>query len=106
MHLIIHILVSISSLEGQKGILKVLVYLLNVREANRQKITDELTSDARITNACIRKLEELQLIDKSIKEAGRAGQQLVRVFRLTDKGKKVAKLLKEIEGVLEAKGND
>jgi DNA-binding PadR family transcriptional regulator len=60
-----------------------------------------LTNDARITNASIRKLEELHLIEKSIKEAGRAGQQLVKVFSLTDKGKKVARLLKEIEGVLE-----
>ena len=91
---------TISGLEGQKGILKVLIYLLNEKEANRQRITDELTNDARITNASIRRLEELQLIDKSIKEAGRAGQQLVRVFSLTDKGRKVAKHLKEIKEIL------
>lgn len=91
---------TVSHLEGQKGILKVLVYLLNVKEANRQKITDELTNDARITNACIRKLEESKLISQAIREGGRAGQQVVRVFFLTDKGKKVAKHLKEIEYIL------
>ena len=86
--------------------MKVLIYLLNVKEANRQKVTDELTNDARITNSCIRKLEEAKLIDQAIKEGGRAGQQVIRVFFLTDKGRKIAKLLKEIEVALEAKSND
>jgi DNA-binding PadR family transcriptional regulator len=84
-------------LEGQAGNLRVLVFLLNSGETNFQGIVDELPLTGRTLYGVLDKLKELGLIKTRIDKSTYPSRNMIS---LSDRGKKVAKLLKEIEGIL------
>jgi len=85
-------------LEGQAGNLRVLIYLSNVNETNFQSIVEGFPLTGRSLYSVIDKLKELELINTRIDRSSYPPRKMIS---LTDKGRKVAKKLKEIEKLLE-----
>ena len=88
---------SMRILEGQAGNLRVLVFLLDSGEVNFQGIVDELPLTGRSLYGVIDKLKGLTLIKTRIDKSTYPPKNMIS---LSEKGKKVAKLLKEVEEVL------
>ena len=84
-------------LEGQAGNLRVIIFLSGTGETNFQSIVDELPLTGRSLYAVIGKLKGLELIKTRIDKSSYPPRNMIS---LTDKGRKVARLLKEIEGIL------
>jgi DNA-binding MarR family transcriptional regulator len=85
-------------LEGQAGNLRVLIYLSTVGETNFQGIVEGLPLTGRSLYGVIDKLKGLDLIKTRIDKSSYPQKIMVS---LTERGKKVAKRLKEIEEILE-----
>ncbi|MGC8651529.1 MAG: transcriptional regulator [Minisyncoccia bacterium] len=84
-------------LEDQSGNLRVLVFLLDIKETNFQNIVEELPITGRSLYGAIDKLKELGLIKTRIDKSSYPQKNMIS---LTEKGKQVAERLKEIEEVL------
>jgi DNA-binding HxlR family transcriptional regulator len=84
-------------LEGQAGNLRVIIYLSEIGETNFQSVVDGLPLTGRSLYAVVDKLKGLEIIKTRIDKSSYPQRIMIS---LTDKGRKVAKLLKEIEEVL------
>jgi len=78
-------------------VMQLLLYLLEEGEANRAKITDELTHDSSLTNRCISRLKSLKLVIEEIKPSEKKPWQSIFTYHLTHKGNEIALLLSEIQ---------
>ena len=87
----------LSKLEGQKGILRILTFIRDRGETNFQKIIDETDLYDRIVRNSLPILKELNLIETRIDKTSYPYKNMIS---LTEKGKKVAEKLKEIEVIL------
>ncbi|MEM0160252.1 MAG: transcriptional regulator [Thermoplasmata archaeon] len=87
----------IKSLEGQQGILRLLIYLSSVNEVNFQRIVFETDIYDRILRLSLEKLKELGLVKTRIDNSSYPPKNMIS---LTEKGKKIAEYLKNIEEVL------
>ena len=92
-----YINMTLIELLEQKGTLRVILYLKTKETAilSELKNIDRLAQTA--LYSAIRKLLDLKLVEES-----REPPYNKRVFHLTAKGKKVAKLLQEIEKILQS----
>lgn len=88
---------SLSKLEGQKGILRILTFILDKGETNFQRIVDQTDMYDRIVRNSLPILRELELISTRIDKSTYPYRNMIS---LTDKGKKVAEKLKEIEEII------
>ncbi|MHB1708466.1 MAG: winged helix-turn-helix transcriptional regulator [Thermoplasmataceae archaeon] len=89
---------KISLLEGQKGILRLLMFLDERGELNVQRIIDESELYDRIIKNSARALEKGGLIAQHVDSSSYPPKNMLS---LTEKGHKVAAKLKEIEEILE-----
>jgi predicted transcriptional regulator len=89
---------AIEEIEGQKGVLRLLVYLYNVEEVNFQKILDETNLYARIVKNSVAILEKNGL---AITKVDRTSYPPKNMVSLTKKGKRVAEKIKEIEEIID-----
>jgi DNA-binding HxlR family transcriptional regulator len=88
---------SIKEFEGQKGILRLLVYLYEKGETNYYSIIKESDIYDRVLRLSVEKLKELKLVESKINNSTYPPRNMIS---LTPKGRKVAEKLKEIEEVL------
>jgi len=88
---------NLKNLEGQKGILRILVYLLDKGEVSIQKITDNTDLYYSIVKKSSSLLREYGLANTRVDSSTYPPRNMIS---LTDKGRKVAEKLKEIEEVL------
>ena len=84
----------IQKITGQSGIVNILLYLYDKKEAILSDFIFELKISAPTVLRAINILKETQLIDEEQKYNR-------RFFRLTDRGVKVAMKMREIEKILE-----
>ena len=89
---------TIKDLEGQKGILRVLILLKDKGEINYYSIIKESDLYDRVLRLSLEKLKELRLIESRLDNSTYPPRNMIS---LTDKGRKVAEKLKEIEEMLE-----
>jgi len=92
--------VPIRALEGQAGILQVLLYLNRKGEVNFQKIVEEAKITGRSLYGSLDKLNKLGMI---IQRPDNSSYPPKNMISLTEKGELVAEKLKEIEKILEAR---
>jgi DNA-binding PadR family transcriptional regulator len=88
----------IRTFEKQSGLIRLLIYLFGNQPINIQAIIDSTDIYPNIMYPSIRKAVELGLVKSKIDSSSYPPKNMIS---LTDKGKKVAKLLKDIEEVLE-----
>lgn len=88
---------SLARIEGQKGVLRTLVYLYDNGESNFQKIADSPGLYDRIVRNSLAILNEQALIRQRIDNSSYPPKNMIS---LTEKGKKVAEKLKEIQDML------
>jgi len=88
---------NLKNLEGQKGILRILVYLLDKGEVSIQNITDSTDLYYNIVKKSSSLLREYGLANTRVDNSTYPPRNMIS---LTDKGRKVAEKLKEIEEVL------
>jgi len=89
---------NLKNLEGQKGILRILVYLLDKGEVSIQNITDNTDLYYNIVKKSSSLLREYELANTRVDNSTYPPRNMIS---LTEKGKKVAEYLKKIEEVLE-----
>jgi len=89
---------TIKDLEGQKGILRVLILLKDKGEINYYSIIKESDLYDRVLRLSLEKLKELKLVESRLDNSTYPPRNMIS---LTDKGRKVAEHLKKIEEVLE-----
>jgi len=88
---------AIKDLEGQKGILRVLILLKDKGEINYYSIIKESDLYDRVLRLSMEKLKELRLIESRLDSSTYPPRNMIS---LTDKGRKVAEKLEEIDEVL------
>ena len=88
---------DIRELEGQKGILRLLIFLLENGETGYYSIIKESDIYDRVLRLSLERLKGLELIETRVDNTSYPPRNMIS---LTDKGKKVAKHLKEIEIIL------
>jgi len=89
---------NLKNLEGQKGILRILVYLLDKGEVSIQNITDNTDLYYSIVKKSSSLLREYGLVNTRVDKSTYPPRNMIS---LTDKGKKVAEYLKKVEELLE-----
>jgi len=89
---------EIEKLCGQVGAASILLYLLNNNKAILSDLIYDLKIPASTVSRCVTILSSLNCIKEERSEYNR------RVFTLTSKGLKIAEKIKEIEKILEEKG--
>jgi len=89
---------NLKNLEGQKGILRILVYLLDKGEVSIQNITDNTDLYYSIVKKSSSLLREYGLVNTRVDISTYPPRNMIS---LTDKGKKVAEYLKKVEELLE-----
>jgi DNA-binding MarR family transcriptional regulator len=89
---------TIEEIEGQKGVLRLLAYLYEVEEVNLQKILNETNLYARIVKNSVAILEKNGLVFTRVDRTSYPPRNMVS---LTNKGKKVAEKIKEIEEIID-----
>jgi len=89
---------NLKNLEGQKGILRILVYLLDQGEVSIQNITDNTDLYYNIVKKSSSLLREYGLVNTRVDSSTYPPRNMIS---LTEKGKKVAEHLKKVEEVLE-----
>jgi len=89
---------NLKNLEGQKGILRILVYLLDKGEVSIQYITDNTDLYYNIVKKSSSLLREYGLANTRVDNSTYPPRNMIS---LTEKGRKVAEQLKKIEEVLE-----
>lgn len=88
---------SLEKLEGQKGVLRILVYLFEHGETNFQRIVDGSSLYDRIVRNSLPILKDAGLVSTRIDDTSYPPKNMIS---LTEKGKGVANKLKEIEILL------
>lgn len=88
---------SLAAIEGQKGVLRTLVYLYDNGESNFQKIADSPGLYDRIVRNSLSILNEQGLIRQRIDNSSYPPKNMLS---LTEKGKRVAEKLKEIDDII------
>jgi len=88
---------NLKNLEGQKGILRILVYLLDKGEVSIQNITDNTDLYYSIVKKSSSLLREYGLVNTRVDSSTYPPRNMIS---LTDKGRKVAEHLKKIEDVI------
>jgi len=89
---------NLKNLEGQKGILRILVYLLDKGEVSIQNITDSTDLYYSIVKKSSSLLREYGLANTRVDKSTYPPRNIIS---LTEKGKEVAEYLKKIEKLLE-----
>ena len=89
---------NLKNLEGQKGILRIIVYLLDKGEVSIQNITDNTDLYYNIVKKSSSLLREYGLANTRGDNSTYPPRNMIS---LTEKGKRVAEHLKKIEEVLE-----
>ena len=87
----------IKVLEKQSGLIRLLIYLNDKSPINVQSIVDDSDIYPNIMYASIKKAKSLSLIEDKIDNSKYPPRN---VLYLTERGKKVAEKLKEIEEIL------
>ena len=87
----------LEKLEGQKGVLRILVFLLEHGETNFQKIIDESNLYDRIVRNSLPILKDSGLVSTRIDKTSYPPKNMIS---LTEKGKDVASKVKEIEDIM------
>lgn len=87
----------LEKLEGQKGVLRILVYLLDHGETNFQRIVDESDLYDRVVRNSLPILKDAGLISTKIDNASYPPKNMIS---LTEKGERIAEKLKTIEEIL------
>lgn len=87
----------LEKLEGQKGILRLLVFVYDNGESNFQKIVDEGNLYDRVVRSSVAVLKEINLLTTRVDDSSYPRKNMVS---LTERGETIAKKLKEIEKVL------
>lgn len=87
----------IKVLEKQSGLIRLLIYLNDRSPINVQAIVEDSDIYPNIMYVSIRKAKDLKLIDDKIDNSKYPPRTMLY---LTEKGKKVAQKLKEIEEIL------
>ncbi len=88
---------SLEKLEGQKGVLRILVYLNEHGETNFQKIVDDSSLYDRIVRNSLPILKDAGLISTKIDNSSYPPKNMIS---LTQKGKRIGSKLKEIDEIL------
>jgi len=88
---------AIKDLEGQKGILRELILLKDKGEINYYSIIKESDLYDRVLRLSLEKLKELRLIESRLDNPTYPPRNMIS---MTDKERKVAEKLNEIEEVL------
>ncbi len=88
---------SLEKLEGQKGVLRILVYLDEHGETNFQKIVDDSSLYDRIVRNSLPILKDAGLISTKIDNSSYPPKNMIS---LTQKGKRIGSKLKEIDEIL------
>jgi len=89
---------NLKNLEGQKGILRILVYLLDKGEVSIQNITDNTDLYYNIVKKSSSLLREYGLANTRVDNSTYPPRNMLS---LTEKGKRVAEHLKKVEEMLE-----
>ena len=84
-------------LEKQSGLIRLLIFLLDHQPINVQSVIESTDIYPNIMYASLRKSKNLGLITSRTDSKSYPPKNMIS---LTDRGKKVAKHLKEIEGIL------
>jgi DNA-binding PadR family transcriptional regulator len=79
----------------QTTAIQILFYLLGNREAKMTELMHELRSSQHPIYAALNVLRELGLINEEV-----VPYPLKRIFTLTEKGRRVAEKLRDVEGIL------
>ncbi len=87
----------LEKLEGQKGVLRILVYLFDHGETNFQRIIDESDLYDRIVRNSIRILKDVGLISTKIDNTSYPPKNMIS---LTEKGKRIAENIRKIEEIM------
>ena len=87
----------LEKLEGQKGLLRILVYLFDHGETNFQRIVDDSNLYDRIVRNSIPILKDAGLVSTRIDDTSYPPKNMIS---LTKKGKQIAEKLREIEEIL------
>ena len=87
----------LEKLEGQKGVLRILVFLLEHGETNFQKIIDDSNLYDRIVRNSLPILKDSGLVSTRIDNTSYPPKNMIS---LTEKGKDVASKVKEIEDIM------
>ena len=83
--------------EKQSGLIRLLIFLLDHQPINVQSVIENTDIYPNIMYASLRKSKDLGLITSRTDSRSYPPRNMIS---LTDRGKKVAKLLKEIENIL------
>ena len=83
--------------EKQSGLIRLLIYLVDQEPINVQSVTENTDIYPNIMYASLQKAKKLSLISKKY---DRSTYPPRNMMSLTDKGRKVAEKLKEIEEIL------
>jgi len=83
--------------EKQSGLIRLLIYLVDQEPINVQSVTENTDIYPNIMYASLHKAKKLSLISKKY---DRSTYPPRNMMSLTDKGRKVAEKLKEIEEIL------
>ena len=88
---------SLEKLEGQKGVLRILVYLYQHGDTNFQRIVDEGNLYDRIVRNSLPILKNPSLISTKIDKISYPRKNMIFI---TEKGKRIAEKLMEIEEIM------
>ncbi len=91
---------GVETLEGQSGILRVLVLLLEFGEAHQERLDGPRNLYGRIVKASLEKLESEGLVKRWVDDTVWTPRKM---SALTEKGIKVAEKVKEIDRLLSLK---
>lgn len=89
---------KVQSLENHAQLTRILLILDSTKNLNFQSFVDDKGVSPTTLYRTLQALKDLGLVETKLDNKKYPPQNMIS---LTDKGKKVAKLLKEIEGVLE-----
>ena len=88
---------SIRTFEKQSGLIRLLIYLLDHQPINVQSVIESTDIYPNIMYASLKKAKELELVSSRKDSKSYPPRNMIS---LTEKGRKVAKHLKEIDEIL------
>jgi DNA-binding HxlR family transcriptional regulator len=89
---------KIQEIEGQKGILRVLIFLSDKQNVNPYMMDRWEGLYMRVIQSSLEKLRELGLVTVQLEDSGYPPK---RVYNLTKKGKKIAGIVRNLDKELE-----
>ena len=93
---------QMEKLDGQRGFPMLLLYLLKNKKSNVREMTVIVDISQTAVYNALEKMEVIGLVEMKEEWGKRKRGWKRKNYYLTEKGKKVAKKLKEIEGIVEA----